>query len=116
MGAEAGNHLAFVDVFEERFSVCNFFGGKSGSPGTELVVLGRVPHGALLALLGAPGRPHGAAAGVHAVAARNGQHALLVLVPQEAGFHADIQADPPGGIQGHPVGTLTLKGSLRVNT
>lgn len=116
VGAEAGNHLAFIDIFEERFSVCNIFCGKSGSSGAELLILRRVSHGTLLTFLRTPGRPHRAAAGVHAVAAGNGQRALLVIVPQEAGFHADIQADPPGGIQTHPTGTLALKGSPGVHT
>lgn len=90
MGAEAGDHLALVDIFEERFSICNFFCGESGPSGTELIVLRRVSHRTLLAFLSPPGRPDGAATGVHAVAAGNGQSAFLVLVPQEAGFQADI--------------------------
>jgi len=90
MGAEAGDHLALIDIFEERFSVCNFFGGESGPSGTELIILRRVSHRTLLTFLGTPGRPNGAATNVHAVAAGNRQSAFLVLVPQEAGFHADI--------------------------
>lgn len=109
MGAEAGNHLALIDIFKERLSICNFLRGEPGPPGTEFLVLRRVSHRTLLTFVGAPGRPHGAAAGVHAVAAGDGQSALLILVPQEAGFQADIQADPPCGIQSHPSGTLTLK-------
>lgn len=77
-------------TFEERFSICNFFCGKSGSSGTELLVLRCVSHGTLLAFLCTPGCPNGAAAGIHAVAASNGQSALLVIIPQEAGFQADI--------------------------
>lgn len=77
-------------TFEKTFAICNFFCGESGSSGTELLVLRCVSHGTLLTLLGAPGCPDWAAAGVHAVAPSHGQGALLVLVPQEAGFQADI--------------------------
>lgn len=90
VGAQVGNHLTLVDVFEKPFAICNFFCGESGSSGTELLVLRCVSHGTLLALLGAPGCPDRAAAGVHAVAPRHRQGALLVLVPQEAGLQADI--------------------------
>ena len=77
-------------TFEETFAVGNFLGGEAGPSGTELLVLRRAFRGTLLALLGAPGCPDWAAAGVHAVAPNHGQGALLVLVPQEAGFQADI--------------------------
>lgn len=77
-------------TFEKTFAICNFFCGESGSSGTELLVLRCVSHGTFLTLLGAPGCPDWAAAGVHAVAPSHGQGALLVLVPQEAGFQADI--------------------------
>lgn len=77
-------------TFEKPFAICNFFCGESGSSGTELLVLRCVSHGTLLALLGAPGCPDRAAAGVHAVAPSHRQGALLILVPQEAGLQADI--------------------------
>lgn len=109
VGAEAGNHLALIDIFEERLSICNFFCGKSGSSGTQLLVLRSISHGTLLAFLSTPGCPNGAAAGIHAVAASNRQGALLVLIPQEAGFQADIKTDPSCGIQSHSTGTLTLE-------
>lgn len=109
MGAKAGYHLAFIDIFEERFSIRYFFCGKSGSSGTELLILRGISHRTLLTFLGTPSSPDGAAAGVHAVATSNRQGALLVLIPQEAGFQADVKADPSCGIQSHSIGTLTLK-------
>lgn len=109
VGAEARDHLALVDVFEERFPICDVFCGKARASGAELLVLGCVPHRTFLALVSAPGSPDRAATGVHAMAAGDGEHALLVLIPQEAGLQADIKADPSGGIQRHPIGALTLE-------
>lgn len=77
-------------TFEERFPICNFLCGKARSSGTELLVFRGVSQRTLLAFLGAPGCPHGAAAGIHAVAAGDRQCALLVVVPQVAGFQADV--------------------------
>lgn len=109
MGTEAGYHLALIDIFEERFPICNFFCGEARSSGTELLVFRGVSHRTLFAFLTTPGRPYGAAAGVHAVTAGNRQCALLIIVPQVAGFQADVKADPSGGIQSHSTGALALE-------
>lgn len=109
VGAEARYHLALVDIFEERFPICNVFGRKPGSSGTELLILWGVSHWTLLTLFGPPGCPNRAAAGIHAVTASDGQGALLIVVPQEAGLQADVKADSSCGIQGHSVGTLALE-------
>lgn len=52
--AEAGYHLALVDIFEERFPIRNLFCRKPGSSGTELLILWGVSHRTLLTLLGSP--------------------------------------------------------------
>lgn len=77
-------------TFEERFPIRNVFGRKPGSSGTELLILWGVSHWTLLALFGPPGCPNRAAAGIHAVTARDGQGAFLIVVPQEAGLQADV--------------------------
>lgn len=109
VGTEARYHLALVDIFEERFPICDVFGRKPGSSGTELLILWGVPHWTLLALFSPPGCPHRAAAGIHTVTASDGQGALLIVVPQEAGLQADVKADSSCGIQGHSIGTLALE-------
>lgn len=86
MGAEAGYHLALIDIFEERFSICNIFRSKSWSSGAELLILWGVSHGTLLTLFRAPGSTYRAAAGIHAVASSNRQSALLIIIPQVTCF------------------------------
>lgn len=90
MCTQAGDHLTLIDIFEERLPICDFFCGKSRSSGTEFLILRSVPHGTLLTFLAAPGCPHRAAAGVHAVASDNGKSAFLIIIPQVAGFQANI--------------------------
>lgn len=116
VGTEAGYHLAFVDIFEERLSICNIFGGKPRSSGTELLILLAVFHGTFLTLFCSPGCPDRAAAGIHPVAASDGQGALLIIIPQEAGLQADVKADSSCGIQSHPAGTLALERTPGVDT
>lgn len=107
--AETWYHLAFIDIFEERFPIRNVFGRKPRSSGTELLILRGVPHWTLLALFSPPGCPNRAAAGIHTVTASDGQGTLLIIVPQEASLQADVKADSPCGIQGHSIGTLALE-------
>lgn len=116
VGTEAGYHLALVNVFEERFPICYVFRGKPGSSGTEFLILPAVSQRTLFTLFCSPGCPNGAAAGIHSVAASNGQRALLVVVLQEAGLQADIKADSSCSIQSHSTGTLALERTPGVNT
>lgn len=109
VGTEAGYHLALIDIFEERFPICYVFRGKPGPSGTELLILPAVPQWTLLTLFRPPGCPDRAAAGVHSVAAGNGQGALLIVVFQEAGLQADIKTDSSCSIQSHSTGTLALE-------
>lgn len=63
--------------------------GEARAPGAQSLVLLGAGRGAALAV-GAPGSPHGAAAGIHPEPAGHGLHALVLVPPQVALLHANI--------------------------
>lgn len=109
VGTEAGYHLALIDIFEERFPICNVFCGKPRSSGTEFLILPAVSQWTLLTLFRSPGCPNRAAAGIHSVAASDGQGALFIIILEEAGLQADVKTDSSCSIQSHSIGTLALE-------
>lgn len=90
MGTKAGEHFAFIDVFREGLPTYLYLRREPRSPWAKSFKLRSSPERTLLTLV-APGCPHGAAAGVHAVPARDLGAALLVLVLQVATLQADVK-------------------------
>lgn len=83
-------------TFRERLPTYLYLRREPRPPRAESFKLRSSPERTLLALV-APGCPHGAAAGVHAVPAGDLRRALLVLVPQVA----TLQANVCGAIEQH---------------
>lgn len=76
-------------TFRERLPTDFYLRREARAPWAKSIKLGSSPERTLLALV-APGRPHGAAAGVHAVPPGDLRRALLVLVPLVAALQADV--------------------------
>lgn len=116
IGAHPGKGFALIDIFvkwttsEDVPSV-----SKARAPGTQGLIFLGARFGALFALC-APSCPNCAAAGVHAEFPRNGVDAFILIPPQEALLHADVQAHTASSIQRKAFRAFAVEGAFAIDT